>query len=150
MIEKDKSLTEKKENIFKRLFSFIKSLFNKDHLKSLPENDAKIEESSEELLETSRFDYEEEQTPHLDKEEAEEKYKKIKEKFFERYNQFKKDEIKVTDLTDRELLMTEELLDEEVEYLREESNKQEYRNYTLTEKIAALEKQIKLNNEEQQ
>ena len=82
--------------------------------------------------------------------DAETPYKKIKEKFFERYNQFKKDEIKVTDLTDRELLMTEELLDEEVEYLREESNKQEYRNYTLTEKIAALEKQIKLNNEEQQ
>lgn len=143
MIDKDKSLTEKKGNIFKRFFTFIKSLFKKEKNTALPENEIK-EDSNEEvkIVEEVNIDHE-----PIDKAQVEENYQKLKEKFFEKYNQYKKDEIPVSSLSDKELLMADSILKEETNIAKEKADKELSINQELTQQIESLNKQVKINQE---
>lgn len=145
MIEEDKSLVEKKENIFKRIINKIKALFNKkENLSELPQNEAKEEI---EIIDFDKFE-----NPKLNEvsnaipQEAEDKYNEIKARFFEKYNSYKKGELSSKSLSARELLMANSMLEKELEINKEESIKNTRELNELEEEISVLEKKVNINS----
>ena len=147
MIEKDKSLIENKENIFKKIIKSIKKLFEKENLSELPINDAK------EDLENIDFSKYENENLHTNESikptinpKAEEKYKEIKDRFFEKYNQYKKGEVSSKELSSKELFMANKMLEEELEMNKTSSINETRKLNELNEKISNLEKRVNANS----
>ena len=68
------------------------------------------------------------------------------EEMLERYEAFKNDEISVTELSDRELILFQEMLEDECERLSDEVNRQKWKNYQLEMQVEKMKKRIRLTD----
>ena len=150
MIEKDKSLIENKENIFRRILRKIKKLFKKENLSELPINEAKEDLETIDFSKYVNIEKKDEQVNETIKpsihQEVEEKYQEIKDRFFEKYNQYKKGEVSSKEMSSRELFMANKMLEEEVEMNKANSINETRNLNELNEKIANLEKRVNANS----
>lgn len=150
MIEKDKSLIENKENIFRRILRKIKKILKKENLSELPINEAKEDLETIDFSKYVSIEKKDEQVNETIKpsihQEVEEKYQEIKDRFFEKYNQYKKGEVSSKEMSSRELFMANKMLEEEVEMNKANSINETRNINELNEKIANLEKRVNANS----
>ena len=150
MIEKDKSLIKNKESIISRIINKIKKIFKKENKSELPPNEAvqeieKIDFNNHE--ETPNEVTSQEPEKHFSKNsEAEEKYREIKERFFEKYNSYKSGELSEDDLSPSEIIMATSMLEEELKVNKVNSIKETKNLNEIEEKIKKIEKRVSANS----